>query len=138
MALAPGTLQDNIKNATRSTAIPGQTAVAVVNPDGSTISGGGGGTGGATTINTTSVSGAISVGTTPVEAKVGVSRLTSRLFVLVTAVNGTIYFGSDNTVTTSTGTPIIQNQPVSFSFTDNVPVWLVADTTVDVRVMEGA
>lgn len=137
MALAPGTLQDNIKNATRTTAVPGQTAVAVVNPDGSTISGGGGG-GGATTINTTSVSGAISVGTSPVEAKVGATALASRLFVLVTAVNGTIYFGSSNTVTTSTGTPIIQNQPVSFSFTDNVPVWLVADTTVDVRVMEGA
>lgn len=43
MALATGTLQDNIKSATRTTAIPGQTAIAVVNPDGSTISGGGGG-----------------------------------------------------------------------------------------------
>lgn len=44
MALAPGSLQDNIKNATRTTATIGETAIAVVNPDGSTISGGGGGT----------------------------------------------------------------------------------------------
>lgn len=138
MALAPGSLQDNVKNATRTTTVPGQTAIAVVNPDGSTISGGGGGSTTSNIITNTSISGAISVGTTPVEAKVGATALTSRLFVLVTASNGTIYFGSDNTVTSSTGTPIIQNQPVSFSFSESVPIWLVADTTVDVRVMEGA
>lgn len=39
MALAPGSLQDNIKNATRTTATLGETAVAVVNPDGTSIGG---------------------------------------------------------------------------------------------------
>ena len=39
MALAPGSLQDNIKNATRSTATLGETTIAVVNADGSSLAG---------------------------------------------------------------------------------------------------
>lgn len=43
MSIGPFTLQDNIQRATRTTSDPNQTAIAVVNPDGSNISGGGGG-----------------------------------------------------------------------------------------------
>lgn len=43
MSLGTGSLQDNINTSTRETGVPGQRAVAVVNPDGTTISGGGGG-----------------------------------------------------------------------------------------------
>jgi len=38
MTVAPGSLQDNIRNATRPTAPSPETAIAVVNPDGTNIS----------------------------------------------------------------------------------------------------
>ena len=41
--IGPGSLQDNVQNATRDTGVTGNTAFAVVNPDGTAISGGGGG-----------------------------------------------------------------------------------------------
>jgi len=136
MTLAVGTLQDNVKNATRTTAVPGQTAIAVVNPDGSDISGSGGGGGSASIQYSTST--AISVGTSAVEAKVGAIALASRKFVSVTPTNGIVYFGSDASVTTATGTPIQSTVTASFSFSDNAPVYLIADSTVDVRIMEGS
>lgn len=43
MAIPTGSLQDNIRNATRTTGTLPETAIAVVNPDGTNISGGGGG-----------------------------------------------------------------------------------------------
>lgn len=135
MTIAPGTLQDNVRNATRTTAVPGQTAIAVVNPDGSDISGGGGG--GSSSIQY-SESTAISVGTSAVEAKVGPTALASRKFVSVTPTNGIVYFGSDASVTTATGTPIQSTVTATFSFSDNAPVYLIADSTVDVRIMEGS
>lgn len=136
MTLATGTLQDSAKTSLRQIST-GQTAVAVVNPDGSEISAGGSG-GSSGTITNQSAHTAISVTSTPVEAKVGASSMANRKFVMVTPVDGIVYFGSDNTVTTSTGTPIPATVSASFSFSDNVPVWLVSSGTVDVRIIEGS
>ena len=89
-------------------------------------------------INTSMVNGAISVTTTASEAKVGSSRLVARKAILITPTNGVVYFGSSAAVTTSTGTPIFKNQSYSLAATDNVPVYLIAASTVDVRIVEGS
>lgn len=89
-------------------------------------------------INTSSTNAALSVTTTAVEAKVGASRLTNRKFLSITPTNGTIYWGSANTVTTANGTPIFKNQCVTMAFTDNVAVWLIGVATTDVRIVEGS
>ena len=89
-------------------------------------------------VNTASVSGAISVSTTAVEAKVGASAQTNRKFLSITPTNGTIYMGSSNAVTTATGTPIFRNQTTMVSFSASVPVWLIAANATDVRIIEGS
>lgn len=52
MAIPSGSLHDNLRNATRTTGTLPETAIAVVNPDGTTISGGGGGGGSTVTVGT--------------------------------------------------------------------------------------
>jgi len=89
-------------------------------------------------INTSSLNAAISIATTAAEAKVGASRLTNRKFLSITPTNGTIYWGSTNTVTTANGTPIFKNQCITMAFTDNVAVWLIGVATTDVRIVEGS
>lgn len=89
-------------------------------------------------INISSTNAALSVTTTAVEAKVGASRLTNRKFLSITPTNGTIYWGSANTVTATNGTPIFKNQCVTMAFTDNVAVWLIGIVTTDVRIVEGS
>lgn len=83
-------------------------------------------------------SAAMSVSTSAVEAKVGGSRLANRKMLSITPTNGTVYRGSSNAVTTSTGTPIFKNQSVTISFTDNVAVWLIAGSAIDVRIEEAS
>ena len=89
-------------------------------------------------INTSSLNAAISIATTAAEAKAFTARLTNRKFISITPTNGTIYWGSANTVTIANGTPIFKNQCVTMAFTDNVAVWLIAASTTDVRIVEGA
>ena len=89
-------------------------------------------------INTSSLNAAISIATTAAEAKAGASRLTNRKFISITPTNGTVYWGSANTVTIANGTPIFKNQCVTMAFTDNVAVWLIGIATTDVRIVEGA
>jgi len=89
-------------------------------------------------INSSSTNAALSVTATAVEAKVGALRLTNRKFISITPTNGTIYWGSTNTVTTANGTPIFKNQCITMAFTDNVAVWLIGIATTDVRIVEGA
>ena len=89
-------------------------------------------------INSSCSHGVLAVATSAVEAKVGGARLPNRRLLVVTPTNGIIYYGSSNTVTTATGTPIFKNQSTTFIFTDNVPLWLIAAATVDVRIIEGA
>jgi len=89
-------------------------------------------------INTSSLNAAISIATTAAEAKAGASRLTNRKFISITPTNGTVYWGSANTVTIANGTPIFKNQCVTMAFTDNVAVWLIGVATTDVRIVEGS
>lgn len=89
-------------------------------------------------INSSCSTGAISVTTSAIEAKVGGAKLVNRRLLVVTPTNGIIYYGSSNAVTTASGTPIFKNQSTTFSFTDNVALWLIAGSTVDVRIVEGS
>lgn len=89
-------------------------------------------------INTSSVSGAQSVTTSAAEAKVGASALTNRKFLSITPTGGTIYMGSSAAVTTATGTPIFKNQTVFLNFSAAVPVYLIAGSTTDTRIVEGS
>lgn len=89
-------------------------------------------------INTSIVNGAISVTTTAIEAKAGSTRLFARQVILITPTNGVVYFGSSAAVTTSTGTPIFKNQSYPIAVTDNIPIYLIAAVTTDVRIVEGS
>lgn len=81
----------------------------------------------------------LSVSTTPLELKVGVSALTNRKVATALPMDGTIYYGYNSSVTASTGTPIFTKQHAEFLFTENVTIYLVAATgTVDVRITEGS
>lgn len=67
-------------------------------------------------------------GGTAYEAKVGVSRLALRKSLAITALDD-MYWGYDNTVTTSTGTPFYKNQSLIFSIdpdSGTFQIWLVA------------
>lgn len=89
-------------------------------------------------INTSLINGAISVNTIAIEAKVGATRLISRQAILITPTNGVVYFGSSATVTISTGTPIFKNQSYPILATDNIPIYLISATTIDVRIVEAS
>ena len=69
----------------------------------------------------------LTTGGTAYEAKVGVSRLAYRKSLTITALDD-MYWGYDNTVTTSTGTPLNKNQQIVFSIdpSSTFQVWLVA------------
>lgn len=88
-------------------------------------------------IRTSLTNGAISV-STATEAKVGGTRLTNRKTLVITPTDKTIYWGSSNTVTTITGTPIFKNQTLFIDIAD-VAVWLVSSSgTANVRIIEGS
>jgi hypothetical protein len=82
--------------------------------------------------------GALTVGTTAVEAKVGSSALTNRkLLTVFNNAGATIYWGRTSGVTTSTGTPIYEKQFFTFDFAADAPVYLIAGTAGNnVRITE--
>lgn len=82
--------------------------------------------------------GPISVTTTPIEAKVGVTRLANRKIVYITPTTGPVWWGSDSSVTVLTGTRIYKGQTYPLPFTDNVSVYLISLLPVDVRIVEGS
>ena len=85
------------------------------------------------------VHGAISVSTTPVEVKVGASALSERTMVTIQPLDGDIYYGYDNSVSSSNGTKIFENQTEPFEAGDQLTIWVVAESgTVDVRITEVA
>jgi len=86
------------------------------------------------------VHGAIIVGTSAVEAKVGGSVLADRkLLTIFHNGNGRLYWGYDNTITTSNGTQIFKNTMFAIPAGQNTSVWLIADSAgQDVRITEGA
>jgi len=80
----------------------------------------------------------ISLSTTATEAKGAATRLVNRKVLVITPTNGTIYWATNTSVTTANGLPIFANQTLMLAFTDNVPVYIIAAATVDVRVLEGS
>lgn len=80
----------------------------------------------------------ISVTDTPSEVKVGASVLVERKIVTIQPTDGVVYFGYDNSVSSTNGTKIYKNQIMFLEAGDLLPVWIVAETgeTVDVRITE--
>ena len=72
------------------------------------------------------------------EALGAATILADRKFISVTPTNGTVYWGTSNAVTTSSGTPIFKNQSMTFAFGANVHLWLIAGSTTDCRIAEGS
>lgn len=84
--------------------------------------------------------GAINVGTSPIEAKVGASRLSGRKILTVyNNSNKDIYWGFNNSVTTSTGTKLFSKQLMFIEASDSLGLFLIADSANnDIRITEGA
>ena len=89
-------------------------------------------------LNGPGVQGAISVTDTAVELKVGANRLEQRAVVSFQPLDGDVYFGYDNTVTSTTGTKVFKGQYFPLEAEDQLTVYLVAATgeTIDVRITE--
>lgn len=79
-----------------------------------------------------------SVTTTSAQALGAATVLSNRKMISITPTNGVIYWGGNSSVTTATGSPIFPNNTLFLSFTDNVPVWLIASATTDVRILEAS
>ena len=83
------------------------------------------------------VYGNISVTTTPIEVKVGSTALDERSVITIQPIDGNVYYGYDNSVSSTTGTLIFEGQFFPLEASDQLPVWLVSETgTVDVRITE--
>lgn len=79
-----------------------------------------------------------SVTTTAAEALGGATILANRKMIAITPTNGTLYWGTNSSVTSTTGTPIFANTTLFLSFSDNVHVFVIGTATTDVRVMEAS
>jgi len=81
--------------------------------------------------------GALTVGTSAVEVKVGVSQLTNRKHVtLYNNSNTTIYWGLDSGVTTSTGTPIQKGEMVPWAASTATIYVIAGSAGNDTRITE--
>lgn len=84
------------------------------------------------------IQGSLKVGTTPVEIKVGESKLIKRRS--VTAFNNSnviIYWGYNKNLTVDVGTPIYPTQFYGWDASDQFNIFLIAATTNnDVRITE--
>lgn len=89
-------------------------------------------------INTAGQFQALSVTTTAAVAKGGASHLANRKMLTVTPTNGTVYWGTSAAVTILNGQPIFKNQSSTWSFTENVDIWLIAAATTDCRITEAS
>jgi len=78
-------------------------------------------------LNGEGVNGALTVGLTAVELKVGASVLNNRQSVTMQARDNNIYWGYSNAVTTSNGTQLFKNQFLLLPIGAEVSVWLIAD-----------
>lgn len=85
------------------------------------------------------VYGNLAVTTTPTELKVGASALKDRKVVSALPIDGTVYWGFDNSVSSSTGKPIFQHQDWSREAGPLLQIYFVtASGTVNVRITEEA
>lgn len=87
------------------------------------------------------VQGAVSSTTANVaiEAKVGASRLVNRKLLVITIQSTGVFYGFDNTVTVASGTPVANNQVLTFTIDPDstFQIWLVsASTNRAYRILE--
>lgn len=87
-------------------------------------------------LNVGAQSRAQSVTTTAAEALGAATILANRKLIHITPTNGIIYWGYTSGVTTATGSPLLPNNTLWLSVTDNVHVFLIAAATTDVRIGE--
>lgn len=81
------------------------------------------------------LTGAITVGTSAVEVKVGGSALTGRIYIMMQAKDTGVFLGTSNAVTTSTGIEIFKDQILMLP--TNNAIWLIATAAnKDVRIIE--
>ena len=82
--------------------------------------------------------GALSVGISAIEAKVGISALTNRkVLTIYNNSNHLIYWGRTSSLLVSTGTPIKSDGFMVFEFSPTAPLYLIsAFTGCDVRITE--
>lgn len=75
---------------------------------------------------------------TAYEARVGISRLSNRKLLTITAMND-IFWGYSNSVTINNGTPLFKNQQLIFDIDPNsdFQVWVVSATNgASIRITE--
>lgn len=83
--------------------------------------------------------GAVAVGASAVELKIGVSALTNRRKILLFCVgDDAVYLGPDNAVTVDTGYPLLPGKEMGIIFDplETVSVYAIAASAQSVRVME--
>lgn len=81
------------------------------------------------------LSGSVTVGTSAVEAKLGASTLSGRIYLVLQARDTGIFFGTSSGVTTSNGVELFKNQTLILPA--NNAIWLIADGAgKSVRVQE--
>lgn len=88
------------------------------------------------TLGTSSQYRAQSVTTTAAEALGAATILVNRKMLTITPTNGIIYFGTNSSVTTTTGTPIFPNNTLFLDVTDNLHIFVIAAATTDARIIE--
>ena len=90
------------------------------------------------TVRGSGVYGALTIGTSAQELKVGGSPLANRKIIIFQNLsNKTIYWGFDSSVTTSTGLAIGGGVEKQFSVSDSVGIWVIsANTGLNCRIAE--
>ena len=82
------------------------------------------------------LSGAVSVNTTEIEAKVGASAEPVRQFVRIhNKGNATIFFGPTG-VTSATGEPLRKNQWVEIAARDGINIFLITDSGTATAIVQ--
>lgn len=78
------------------------------------------------------------VTTSASEALGAATILANRKVLTITPTDGIVYWGYTNGVTTSNGTPIFKNQTFTIAVNSNVHIYLIAASSVNCRISEGA
>lgn len=92
-------------------------------------------------VDTSGIYGTLTVGTSPVQVKVGGSNLSSRkLITLDNTSNVTLFWGYDNSISTTTyAGRFFKDQQGSWAIGPNVSIWVVAGSAGNsVHISEGA
>jgi len=90
-------------------------------------------------LNGGGVNGALTVGTSSVEAKVGGSALSGRKTIMIQPLDNTVYLGFSSGVTSSNGIRLSSGQIVILPVGDQTAVWLIGSAAGrNVRIAEVA